>query len=167
MRSADGVGLGLLHLALLDRPAELLLDLAETLVEHVLVDLADDDVPARLGADLGDSVAHQPAAEDANLAYLHLTTPPVRLVCARQPRGAQPTGARSDGSGARLSADVEQRLHRFGEGVHAAHRADHHDHLADQAVAVETQDVHALELAVADTASKISTAVSPVSTCST
>ena len=37
------------------------------LVERLLVDLADDDLEARLRRDLGDAVAHQPAAQNADL----------------------------------------------------------------------------------------------------
>ncbi len=69
--AADGVGVGLLHLPLLDRAGELLVDLADPAVELLLARLADHDVPARLGADLGDAVAHQAAAEHSNLADLH------------------------------------------------------------------------------------------------
>ena len=65
------VGVALLRLALLDRAGELLLDLADAAVELLLAHLAHHDVPARLGADLGDPVAHQAAAEDTNLADLH------------------------------------------------------------------------------------------------
>ena len=68
---ADRVGVGLLHLALVDRPGELLLDLGHALVELLLVQLAHDDVPAGLGADLGDPVAHQAAAENADRLDLH------------------------------------------------------------------------------------------------
>ena len=67
-----GVRLRLLHPALLDRAAELLLDLAHPLVERPLIDLPHDDVPTRLGADLGDPVAHEPAAHDADLADRHI-----------------------------------------------------------------------------------------------
>jgi len=65
------VGGRLLELALLDRARQLLLDLAEPLVERALVGLAHDDVVAGLGRDLGDSVAHQPAADDAHLLDVH------------------------------------------------------------------------------------------------
>ena len=66
-----GIGIGLLGLSLLDRARELLLDLADPGVEAILIDLPNHDLPAGLGADLGDSVPHQPAADDAYLAYLH------------------------------------------------------------------------------------------------
>ena len=72
--AADRVGVRLLELALLDRAAELLLDLAEALVEGALVGLDHDDVPAGLGADLGDPVPHQPAAEYSYLRDLHAET---------------------------------------------------------------------------------------------
>ena len=55
-------------LALLDRAGELLVDLGHAAVERVLVGLADDDVPAGLGADLRDPVAHQATADDSYLA---------------------------------------------------------------------------------------------------
>ncbi len=68
--AADGVGVGLLELALLDRARELLLDLAHALGEPVVVDLAQDDVVARLRGHLCDSVPHQAGAEDADLLDL-------------------------------------------------------------------------------------------------
>jgi hypothetical protein len=71
---AHRVGVGLLELALLDRPRELLLDLADALREAVVVDLAEHDVVARLRGDLGDAVPHQPGAEHADRSDLcHLT----------------------------------------------------------------------------------------------
>ena len=70
------VGLGLLHLALLDRARELLVDLAHALVELPLVDLPNHDVPPLLGADLRDPVAHQAAAQDADLADRHNRSTP-------------------------------------------------------------------------------------------
>ena len=79
MRPRDGVGVGLLELALLDRAAELLLDLADALGEALVVDLAEHDVVARLRGDLGDAVPHQPGAEHADrLDLCHVT--PVSLV---------------------------------------------------------------------------------------
>ena len=68
---ADLVRGGLLELALLDRAAELLLDLPEPLVERALVDLADDHVIARLRRGLCDSVAHEAAADDPHLLDVH------------------------------------------------------------------------------------------------
>ena len=69
---ADGVGLVALHPALLHGPGKLLLDLADALADLVVVDFAHDDVPARLGADLGDPVAHQATTDDSNLADCHV-----------------------------------------------------------------------------------------------
>ena len=66
-----GVGVGLLELPALDRPAELLLDLSEALVERGLVDLADHDVVARLRRDLRDAVPHQAAADHSHRLDLH------------------------------------------------------------------------------------------------
>ena len=57
----------------LDRAAELLLDHADALGELLVVDLAQDDVPPRLGADLRDPVAHEATANDSNLADRHLS----------------------------------------------------------------------------------------------
>ena len=42
------------------------------LSSFALLDLPHDDLPARLRADLGDPVAHQAAADDTNLADLHI-----------------------------------------------------------------------------------------------
>ena len=69
--AAHGVGVALLHLALLDGAAQLLLDLAEALVERVLVDLAHHDVVSGLRRDLSYAVAHQPAADHSDLLDLH------------------------------------------------------------------------------------------------
>jgi hypothetical protein len=77
---AHGVGVGLLELALLDRAAELLLDLAETLVQRALVGFHHDDVPAGLGADLRDPVAHQAAAHYSYLRDLHSPAASCRIV---------------------------------------------------------------------------------------
>ena len=65
------VGVSLLELALLDGAPQLLSDLADALVQLALVDLADDDLPAVLSADLGDSMAHQATADDTDLLDLH------------------------------------------------------------------------------------------------
>ena len=67
IRPRTRVGVGLLGLALLDRPRELLLDLADALLELGLVDLAQHDVVARLGRHLGDAVAHQARTEHSDL----------------------------------------------------------------------------------------------------
>jgi hypothetical protein len=72
-----GIRLGLLHFALLDRAGELLGDLSHALVQLVLVDLAHDHVPPRLGANLRDPVAHEPAAQDADLADRHICRSPL------------------------------------------------------------------------------------------
>ena len=69
--AAHRVGVGLLHLALLDRAAELLLDLADALLERRVVDLAEHDVVARLRAHLRDAVAHEPGAEHSHLVDVH------------------------------------------------------------------------------------------------
>ena len=71
-----GVSLVLLHLALLDGAGELLLDLPHALVEGRRILLPHDDVPPRLGADLRDPVAHEPAAHDADLADRHISLAP-------------------------------------------------------------------------------------------
>jgi glycosyltransferase involved in cell wall biosynthesis len=82
---ARGVSVLGRRLALLDRARELLLDLADALVQRALVDLADHDLEARLRRDLGDAVAHEPAAENADLRDVRHSFPPVRE------RGRQPT----------------------------------------------------------------------------
>ena len=68
---ASGVRVGLLQPALLDAAGQLLLDPPDALVEPLLVDLAQHDVPAGLSRDLRDPVAHEPSAEDAHLRDLH------------------------------------------------------------------------------------------------
>jgi hypothetical protein len=69
--AADGVGVALLELALLDRAPELLLDLAEALVELVLGELTHHHVVAGLRRHLRDPVAHQPTAEHPDPLDLH------------------------------------------------------------------------------------------------
>ena len=69
--AAHGVGVVLLHAALLHGAGELLLDPPDAPVEVLLVDLAHHDVPAGLGRDLRDPMSHQPGAEDAHLRDLH------------------------------------------------------------------------------------------------
>ncbi len=69
---AHGIGVRLLELALLDRARKLLLDLCEPLVELILRDLDDHDVPAALlRAHLGDPVPHEAATDDADRLDLH------------------------------------------------------------------------------------------------
>src|SRR5262249_30513386 len=70
--AADSLRLGLLHPALLHRTGELLLDLRDPLVQGLLVELPHRHLPALLSADLGDAVAHEPAAHDADLADRHM-----------------------------------------------------------------------------------------------
>ena len=78
MRAAHRVGVLLAGLALLDRPGELLLDLADALGQRRVVDLAQHDLIARLGRDLGDAVAHQPRSQHSHL--LDLAPSDLRLV---------------------------------------------------------------------------------------
>ena len=66
------VGVRLLHLALLDRSRQLLLDPADAPVEALLVDLAEDDVVPGLRGDLRDPVPHQPGAKHAHLRDVHV-----------------------------------------------------------------------------------------------
>ncbi len=81
----DRVGVGLVDLALLDRPAELLLDPADPGGELLVGDLAHDHVPAGLGADLCDPVTHQARSEYSYLADRHLDfEPPVGAVGRRR-----------------------------------------------------------------------------------
>ena len=88
---AHGVRLRLLHLALLDRAGELLLDLRHALVERLLIDLPHHHVPARLRADLRDPVAHQAAAQDADLADRHMCSLPLsRVTGGREHTGPPP-----------------------------------------------------------------------------
>ena len=69
--AAHLVGGGLLHLALLDRAAELLLDLADALAEAIVVHLAQHHVVAGLGRDLGDAMAHEASARHTHFRDLH------------------------------------------------------------------------------------------------
>ncbi len=69
--AAHGVGVVLLHAALLHGPGELLLDPAEALVERGLVHLAHHHVVAGLRGHLRDPVTHEAAAEHPHLLYLH------------------------------------------------------------------------------------------------
>src|SRR4029077_21263128 len=75
----DSVSLRLLHPALLDRPGELLLDLAHALIQLPLIDFADHDVPTLLSADLRDPMPHEPAAQDPDLANRHMRCLPLYL----------------------------------------------------------------------------------------
>ena len=59
--------LGLVHLALGDLAREQAVDGREPGAQALLGDVAEHDVHPRLGADLGDAVAHLPGADDANL----------------------------------------------------------------------------------------------------
>ena len=68
---AHRIGVGLLLLALLDRPRQLLLDAPVGPLDPLVVALAEHDVVVRLGRDLGDPVAHQAAAQHPNLRHLH------------------------------------------------------------------------------------------------
>ena len=92
--AANPIGVGLLHLPLLDRARQLLLDLAHAGVELLLRYLADDDVPAGLCADLGDPVPHQAAADYSYLLDLHPRAPPSRFGTGAgyTRRGAAPAG---------------------------------------------------------------------------
>ena len=74
MRADHVVRLRLLHPALLDGPAELLVDLAQPAVELLLAHLAHDHVVARLGSHLRDAVPHQAAADNANLLDVHVAS---------------------------------------------------------------------------------------------
>ena len=69
---AHRVGVLLRGLALLDRARELLLDLADALLQGRVVDLAQHDLVAGLRRHLRDPVAHQPGSEHAHLLDLLL-----------------------------------------------------------------------------------------------
>src|ERR1019366_1664208 len=62
--------LGLVHLALLRRPRQLLLDLGDALLQSRLVELPQHHLIAGLGRHLGDAVAHQSRAQHSHLLDL-------------------------------------------------------------------------------------------------
>ena len=113
-------------------------------VELVLVDLAQDDVPARLGADLGDPVAHQAAADNSNLADRHVL---LELLCRRVDRfgarGSLEDGTsvsrsepRSRGRAPRSAWPSPRPSRRRRSSEH-----EHHLHLGDQAVVAEREQI--------------------------
>ena len=124
---AHRVGVGLLQLALLHRAAELLLDLADALVERRLVDLAQHHVVAGLRRHLGDAVAHQARSQHSNLLDLHYrpSDPSFRapgaymsLVRSRRPRRRPPPGppARREAQRLQRRADRGPRARARGGG---------------------------------------------------
>jgi hypothetical protein len=72
------VALGLGQLALLDRAVERLPQPRASRPSRVVVDLANDHVQARAGADLGDAPAHLPATDDSQAFDLGHHTVPFR-----------------------------------------------------------------------------------------
>ena len=65
------------------KPVQLFPYLSQSAIELLLVELAYHDVVPGLGRDLGDSVAHQPAADDPNLLDVHVASRSVRRAVER------------------------------------------------------------------------------------
>ena len=69
--SEELIGLGLLHLAALDRPADAVLDALQPGGDGLVRYLVEDDVEPGLRTDLADAGTHGPAPHDSNLGDLY------------------------------------------------------------------------------------------------
>ena len=109
----QGVHVGLGALALLHLAGEVLLDDVHAAVDEALLDVAHGHLVARLGAHLGDPVAHQSRSQYTHFLDLHVLTPSL-VVCSRLPHSgmSQERGSRREARGFLLylgprSSDLE------------------------------------------------------------
>jgi hypothetical protein len=87
-------------LALLHALGQEGLDLAQPLLEQLVAHLADDDLVPRLGADLGDAGAHEPATDDSDGFDVHSQT---RGCCVAPPRPPARSAGMNPATGAAVA----------------------------------------------------------------